>query len=73
MYSRTRLRGFKSIGFAKSTLIHPLERKTQARTDVKETLEQREAGWMRWNDEEKQTFREICGQTMETLGHPIPC
>ncbi len=59
--------------FAKSTLIHPLDKKTQTRADVKQALEQRETGWMRWNDEEKQTFREICGQAMGTLGYPVPC
>jgi hypothetical protein len=59
--------------FAKSTLIHPLDQKTQPGTDVKRALEQREAGWTQWNDDQIQTFRETCGQAMETLGYPMPC
>ena len=59
--------------FAKSTLIHPLDRKTEAQIDVKEALGQREAGWRRWSDEEKKTFLEICGGAMRTLGYRIPC
>lgn len=59
--------------FAKSTLIHPLDQTTLARANVKDTLELREAGWTRWSDDEKRTFRRICGQAMESLGYQIPC
>jgi len=62
-----------SAKFAKSTLIHPLDQTTLARANVKDTLELREAGWTRWSDDEKRTFRRICGQAMESLGYQIPC
>jgi len=58
--------------FAKSTLIHPLDQKTQAQADVKQALQDREAVWMQWSNEEKQTFRRICGPAMETMGYAIP-
>jgi len=59
--------------FAKSTLIHPLDQKTKARTDVKKAFEQREAGWEQWSEDERHTFRRICSQAMESLGYRIPC
>jgi len=58
--------------FAKSTLIHPLDQKTQAQADVKQALQDREAVWMQWSNEEKQTFRRICGPAMETMGYAMP-
>ena len=57
--------------FAQSTLIHPLDQKTQVRTDVRKALKEREAGWEHWGADEKETFRRICGQAMETMGYPI--
>lgn len=59
--------------FAKSTLIHPLDRKTQAKVDVKQALERRDDAWDLWTDEEKQTFLQICGPAMETMGYRIAC
>lgn len=57
--------------FSRSTLIHPLDQKTQARTDVRKALKEREAGWNLWSDDEKDTFRRICGKAMETMGYPV--
>lgn len=58
--------------FSRSTLIHPLDQKTQPAADVKDALEKREAGWMEWSEEQMHAFREICGQAMESLGYPMP-
>ena len=30
-------------------------------------------GWKRWSEDERHTFRRICGQAMESLGYRIPC
>jgi hypothetical protein len=57
--------------FCRSTLIHPLDQKTEARTDVRKALEERNAGWQDWSDEEKETFQRICGEAMETMGYSI--
>ena len=58
--------------YAKTTLVHPLDKSTRTDTDAREILAGREAAHARWTDEQKSLFKEICGSSMVELGYRVP-
>lgn len=58
--------------FAKSTLIHSLDKKTQQDVDVQEILKKREPVHEKWTAEQRSVFKDICGEGMATMGYEIP-
>ena len=62
---------FSPAEFVKSTMIHPLDQKTKTNVDVSKAFSQRPPAYERWTDEQRTTFKHICGSAMEELGYPI--
>jgi hypothetical protein len=58
--------------FARSTLIHSLDKKTQTGVDVHKALRERESPYGQWTADQRKTFREICGAGMSRLKYEIP-
>ena len=58
--------------FAKSTLIHSLDKKTQQDVDVEQVFRDREPPYTSWTGEQRDIFKEICGEGMHKLAYPIP-
>jgi hypothetical protein len=59
------------VDYAKSTLEHPLGQATQ-KVNPKRVINQRQPAHQDWSEEQKTTFRSICGDAMEELGYTIP-
>lgn len=58
--------------FAKSTLIHSLDKKTQQDINVEQVFKKREPAYNSWSGEQQAIFKEICGEGMRKLSYPIP-
>jgi hypothetical protein len=58
--------------FARTTHVHPLDKRTQTNIDVAKVMQERRPGYESWTDEQKQTFVNICEQGMQALGYEIP-
>lgn len=58
--------------FARTTLIHPLDRKTRTDVDPKIELGHRRPGYSEWTYEQKSLFVTVCGQGMGELGYEVP-
>jgi hypothetical protein len=61
-----------SFDFARNVLLHPLDQPTQTGIDVKRVFECRQPGYITWTDEQRRTFKEICGEAMKKCGYTIP-
>jgi hypothetical protein len=57
--------------FVKSTMIHPLDERTKTNVDVSKAFSQRPPAYGNWSDEQKITFKLICGNAMEALGYSL--
>jgi hypothetical protein len=58
--------------FVRRTLLHPLDKATQENVDVKEILRAREPAYIRWSDDQRQMFKEICAGAMREAGYEMP-
>lgn len=58
--------------YAATTLVHPLDEKDQQVGDVRAVLTQREPGWTKWNDEQREIFRTLCSPAMAEEGYSMP-
>jgi hypothetical protein len=58
--------------YARTTLVHPLDKSTRTGTDARKVLAEREAAHTGWTDEQKSLFKEICGSAMAELRYPVP-
>jgi len=61
-----------SANFIKNTLVHPLDKPTQANINVKNTLSSRRPSYEDWTPEHCEIFKNICGDVMSKLGYNIP-
>jgi hypothetical protein len=57
--------------FASSRLIHPLDSPT-AILNPKETIAARGSSFQSWSGDERNVFKDICGDAMKMLGYGIP-
>ena len=57
--------------FASTRMIHPLDAPTGA-LNPKEAIAARRRGYETWTSDERNVFRDICGDAMEMLGYDIP-
>lgn len=62
----------KPIEYQNKNLIHSLDVSTVNNTDVKKILSEREPAYKKWNEEEKEIFKKICGEAMQKLSYKIP-
>lgn len=58
--------------FSQTTLIHSLDKKTQLNVDVRKALTDRPPAYAEWTSEQKDVFKDICGNGMERLGYEVP-
>lgn len=58
--------------FAKTTLVHPLDKSTRTDTDARKALGEREPPHAHWTNDQKAMFKEICGRAMAELRYQIP-
>jgi hypothetical protein len=58
--------------FVQSTVVHPLDRKTEQRQEAKREFEERPAPYAEWTTEQKKIFLDICSAPMERSGYQIP-
>ena len=58
--------------YASTTLVHPLDQTTKTGTNAQDILSRREQAHAHWSDEQKNTFKEICGPGMLELGYDMP-
>jgi hypothetical protein len=58
--------------YARTTLVHPLDKSTRTGTDAREALAKREAAHTDWSDDQRAMFKEICGPAMAELGYRVP-
>lgn len=56
----------------KSVIVHPLDQPTQEVGNVKNLFKERPPAHADWTEEQKRTFKEICGEAMSSLGYDIP-
>jgi hypothetical protein len=62
----------KPTVYIKSTMVHPLDKPTQADVNVKDALRARRPSYEEWSDEQRLAFKRICGKSMDLLGYEIP-
>jgi len=60
------------IDYVKSTLVHPLDKANQLKTNALQELQQRESPFHSWSSEQQDIFTTICAQTMLDVGYAIP-
>jgi hypothetical protein len=58
--------------YAMNTLVHPLDQETRDRVNVREILGARHPGYEDWSEEQKATFRSLCGVAMAAAGYEMP-
>ena len=58
--------------YARTTLVHPLDKDTRTNTDARKTLSEREPPYKHWTQEQKTIFKNICADQMRELGYEIP-
>ncbi|MDY7036252.1 MAG: sulfotransferase [Thermodesulfobacteriota bacterium] len=61
-----------SASFVKKNMVHPLDKPTRAGVDVKEVFRYRKSSYEDWTNEQRTTFKRICGEKMIKLGYEIP-
>lgn len=58
--------------FTRSTLVHPLDKETRTKTNVKTIFDKREPSHQNWSQEQRELFKRICGEKMREVGYDIP-
>lgn len=58
--------------YTQTTLVHPLDKSTQQEVNAVDTLKARAAPHTTWSREQKEIFKDICGDGMQKLGYEIP-
>lgn len=58
--------------FAKFTLVHPLNKKTQVGVDVGAVLKVRSPAYHDWTADQKSIFKDKCSEAMHETGYEIP-
>lgn len=58
--------------YSQTTLVHPLDKSTQQDVNATDVLKARPAPYANWSLEQKDLFKEICGDGMRKLGYEIP-
>lgn len=59
--------------YARHTHVHPLaDLGTTAGVNVKQVLSERKPPFETWTDEQRATFKEICGRSMQVAGYAMP-
>jgi len=61
-----------STNYIRNTLVHPLDKPTQAKVNVKDALQNRKPSYKEWTGEQRELFKDICGETMQRLEYEIP-
>lgn len=62
-----------SADFARHTHVHPLaDLGTASGVNVKEVLSQRQPPHVAWTDEQRATFKDMCGDSMRLAGYALP-
>ena len=57
--------------FATTTLVHSLDRATML-TNPHEEISKRPSPWQAWTREQRDTFTDLCAETMAHLAYPMP-
>lgn len=60
------------VDFVKSTVVHPLDQRTESHTDASSEFAKRAAPYETWNDEQRRLFVEVCRVEMDKAGYEIP-
>jgi hypothetical protein len=60
------------VEFVKTTVVHPLDRRTASRTSATVEFAKRSVPYETWNDQQRMMFVEICGEEMGKAGYQIP-
>ena len=58
--------------YAASTLVRPLDKTVELAVDAKTTFQNREPAHQKWSNQQKETFKNHCSESMEMLGYEIP-
>ncbi len=58
--------------YTKSTVVHPLDKKTRVGVSAKEELCRRGPSYEDWSEQQRATFKRICADGMKELGYEIP-
>lgn len=58
--------------YSQTTLVHPLDESTQQDVNATDVLKSRPAPHATWSREQKEMFKDICGDGMNELGYEIP-
>jgi hypothetical protein len=58
--------------FAKSTLIHSLDKRTQTDVAVQDILKKRTPVYELWTAEQMAVFKDICSEGMQKMGYEVP-
>ena len=58
--------------FVKTTLVHPLDMPNATVQSAKEVLLERDAPHSKWSPEQRDVFRNVCGEAMREAGYEIP-
>jgi hypothetical protein len=58
--------------FVRTTLVHPLDEATKQDVNVQHEFGARRAAHMNWTESQRETFKRLCGEAMETLGYELP-
>ncbi|MBN2320606.1 MAG: sulfotransferase [Acidobacteria bacterium] len=58
--------------FVEGTIVHPLDQETQKGVAVRDKLLSRPKGYLDWSLEQKELFKNLCGEAMAESGYEIP-
>lgn len=59
--------------YCQNNQVHPLEaRQTESHVDVKTRMASRPPAYEAWTEQQKDIFRESCGEAMENMGYSMP-
>jgi hypothetical protein len=58
--------------FVENHLVHPLDQPDREGVPVRETLANREPGYMKWTNEQKSVFKRLCAAAMKMEHYEIP-
>jgi len=62
----------KPVEYALTHHVHPLgDESTTKGIDIKKTLSERPPAYQEWTQEEKRTFKDICGEAMQLAGYKV--
>lgn len=58
--------------YASSTLVHPLDKRTQPEVNVGDLLTARPPAYQNWTADQKAVFKDVCSEAMQITGYSIP-